>query len=94
MSDELKPEDALLIKQIVRAVAELPDRTSPDDWPEAMLVTDEELRNILDEHLRGTITMLWELRSTMMILADKLARYTGGTVLGEIARAKSQLSER
>jgi hypothetical protein len=35
------------IRNIVRAVAELPDRDSPDDWPEAMLVTDRELINIL-----------------------------------------------
>lgn len=29
------------------AVAELPDRTSPDDWPDAMLVTADELRQIV-----------------------------------------------
>lgn len=34
---------------VVQRVAELPDRTSPDDWPEAMLVTGDELRNIIDE---------------------------------------------
>lgn len=33
--------------RIVTDVAELPDRTSPDDWPEAMLVTAEELRLIV-----------------------------------------------
>lgn len=33
--------------EICRAVAELPDRNSPEDWPEAMLVTHEELRNIV-----------------------------------------------
>lgn len=32
-------------------VAELPDRTSPDDWPEAMLVTHEELRGIVLQNL-------------------------------------------
>lgn len=32
---------------IVKRVAELPDRTSPDDWPQAMLVTSEELRHII-----------------------------------------------
>lgn len=37
---------------IVRDVAELPDRTSPQDWPEAMLVTPEELRAILSRRLR------------------------------------------
>jgi hypothetical protein len=28
----------------------LPDRTSPDDWPEAMLVTGDELHAIIKEH--------------------------------------------
>lgn len=32
---------------IVREVAELPDRNSPEDWPEAMLVTADELRAIV-----------------------------------------------
>ena len=28
-------------------VSELSDRTSPDDWPDAMLVTASELRHII-----------------------------------------------
>jgi hypothetical protein len=36
-----------LANRIVRDVAELPDRSSPDDWPEAMIVTDAELREIV-----------------------------------------------
>ncbi len=36
-----------LVEQIVREVAELPDRTSPDDWPEAMLVTADEIGTII-----------------------------------------------
>ena len=39
---------------IVREVAELPDRTSPDDWPEAMLVTADELTEIVRSILEGT----------------------------------------
>lgn len=35
------------IDEVIQAVAELPDRTSPDDWPDAMLVTGDELRDIL-----------------------------------------------
>ncbi len=34
---------------VCRAVAELPDRNSPPDWPEAMLVTHDELRQIVTE---------------------------------------------
>lgn len=40
-----------LITEIVNAVAELPDRSSPDDWPEAMLVTMDELEAILADAL-------------------------------------------
>ncbi len=36
---------------IIREVSELPDRSSPDDWPEALLVTPDELKNILSEYL-------------------------------------------
>lgn len=42
---------AELIEQIVRDVAELPDRTSPDDWPDAMLVTADELTEILERSI-------------------------------------------
>lgn len=33
--------------EVIQRVADLPDRTSPDDWPEAMLVTADELSAIL-----------------------------------------------
>jgi hypothetical protein len=36
------------IDEIIRDVAELPGRTSPGDWPEAMLVTGKELQRILE----------------------------------------------
>jgi hypothetical protein len=39
--------DTATIDRIVQRVSELPDRTSPDDWPEAMMVTATELRQIL-----------------------------------------------
>lgn len=41
-----------VIERILRRVAELPDRTSPDDWPEAMLVTTQELSAILTDALQ------------------------------------------
>jgi hypothetical protein len=37
------------IGNVIGAIAELPDRTSPEDWPEAMLVTADELRDILED---------------------------------------------
>lgn len=49
--DRLRARDAQkqreVIEGVIRDVAELPDRTSPADWPEAMLVTEAELRAIL-----------------------------------------------
>ena len=39
-----------LIDNVLRDVAELPDRNSPEDWPEAMLVTGAELRQIIITH--------------------------------------------
>lgn len=33
--------------RICQSVAEIPDRSSPDDWPEAMLVTADELHTIV-----------------------------------------------
>ena len=38
------------IENVLRDVAELPDRNSPEDWPEAMLVTGAELRQIIVAH--------------------------------------------
>ena len=42
-------ETQLWIDSIVRKMSELPNRDSPEDHPEMMLVTDEELRSILEE---------------------------------------------
>ena len=36
-----------LADDICRGVSELPDRSSPEDWPEAMLVTQDELHCIV-----------------------------------------------
>lgn len=41
---------AVDITQIIRDVAELPDRNSPEDQPELMLVSAEELRAIIERH--------------------------------------------
>lgn len=40
-----------IITQIIREVAELPDRTSPEDRPEMMLVSCDELEGILEATL-------------------------------------------
>jgi hypothetical protein len=43
------------IDRIVAAVAELPDRTSPDEWPDAMLVTADELRAIVSAEIEAML---------------------------------------
>lgn len=42
-----RPKVGEIADRVTRDVAELPDRTSPDEWPEAMLVTEKELRAIV-----------------------------------------------
>ncbi len=44
------------IDRIVQRVAEMPDRTSPEDWPEAMLVTSKELHDICADELSEVLT--------------------------------------
>ena len=43
--------DLSTVDLIIRDIAELPDRTSPSDQPEMMLVTEDELRVILERYL-------------------------------------------
>lgn len=53
--------------RVVRRVAELPDRTSPQDCPEAMLVTADELRKIVGQEsgrLSGTIKAMASAQTT------------------------------
>lgn len=50
-----------IAERIAKDVAELSDRTSPDDWPEAMLVTADELVLICERNIslalnRGVVT--------------------------------------
>lgn len=40
------------VERVILRVAELPGRSSPDDMPEMMLVSDAELREILLDELR------------------------------------------
>lgn len=44
-----------LINLVIQDVAELPCRTSPEDWPDAMIVTGDELEEILINRLKGEV---------------------------------------
>lgn len=46
---------ARTLELIIRDVAELPDRNSPEGWPEAMIVTGDELRKIVSRHLADAL---------------------------------------
>lgn len=70
-------DSAELVSSIIRDVAELPDRNSPEDWPEAMLVTSYELRVILDRHLESLSSQLAELDK----LASAISRDCNNTAL-------------
>lgn len=48
-----------LAEKIVVGVCELPDRTSPDDWPEAMLVTGEELHALIMDRAKAALDAAW-----------------------------------
>lgn len=45
-----------VVGDVLHDVANLPDRTSPDDWPDAMLVTAAELRQIVLDAIRAERT--------------------------------------
>lgn len=47
----LRERDERIATEIVREVAELPDRNSPDDQPDMMLVTQAELTAIIKFHI-------------------------------------------
>ncbi|XUM25092.1 hypothetical protein ACRAVF_34055 (plasmid) [Bradyrhizobium oligotrophicum S58] len=44
------------VSSVINDVAELPDRTSPDDEPDMMLVTAEELKTILCKRLSEALS--------------------------------------
>lgn len=45
-----------LIDAFIRDVSEMPDRSSPSDWPDAMLVTGEELNEMLHTFVAKVLT--------------------------------------
>lgn len=61
----------LAIDKILQDVAELPDRTSPDDQPDMMLVTTDELDLIVGQHLDGALTVV--RAEVIALLADRRA---------------------
>ena len=66
----MNTKDAIV--QICRDVAELPDRNSPEDQPDMMLVTPEELETILKRALPpDAFPALHALTEAVLTRADK-----------------------
>jgi hypothetical protein len=61
-----------VMEDVIQRIAELPDRDSPDDWPEAMLVTADELRTILIDEFGG-------LTNQVSLLTAKLEKSCDNT---------------
>lgn len=59
-SATLAPKE--LSRRIALRVAEIPDRTSPDDQPEMMLVTPNELRNIVEDEVERALYVHGEVK--------------------------------
>lgn len=54
---ELREKVARLADAVVLRVNEYDDRTSPDDWPEALLITSEELHSELIEFATAILAL-------------------------------------
>jgi len=63
-----------LIMEICGDVAELPDRTSPEDQPDMMMVNFEELRIILDTRLTPCVSAYPDLKAHIAALEAEVAR--------------------
>ncbi|MDL2169596.1 hypothetical protein [Asaia sp. HumB] len=67
------------ISAIIRAVCELPDRSSPEDQPDMVLVTPDELRLILETAQPANVTALEdrvkELEGALSYLEDEALRF-------------------
>jgi len=76
------------VQEIIQQVAELPNRTSPDDWPEAMLVTADELQCILETALRDLASALQQTQAENLELKQRIQN--GERVLGSLLEHKGK----
>lgn len=54
---------------VLQDVLDFDDRTSPEDWPEACLVTGEELTGLIDKHL-SLIRERQDIATAILALAN------------------------
>lgn len=58
--------------RIIQRVAELPERNSPEDWPEAMLVTGNELQLIISEEIAPIVEETARLVRELRLLDEEI----------------------
>lgn len=85
------PEDQVerAIEQIVCEVAELPDRTSPEDAPDVMLVTAEELAGIVRAALAALPSGGEDVIERCAAVADELSDCNAQHIAERIRALKS-----
>jgi hypothetical protein len=76
-----------LAERVVQQVAELPDRTSPDDWPEAMLVTSDELKAIVLAALAAPPSAQEDAIDPLQQLLARLQANHGGILTAGVSLA-------
>lgn len=100
---DLRRARAALLSRVVRAVAELPDRTSPEDQPRMMLVAGEEFEDILraalssgreaeSEGLREAEQIAWDVAARELDKFDAGEQTYGHHAAEEVAKAIRALS--
>jgi hypothetical protein len=94
MPDTPRDGDAeRLADEIVREVCELPDRTSPDDQPDALMVTWQELRTIIIRELEPVLEARDAALREALAEIDRLRQALAGKAI-EIQSYKSEISWR
>lgn len=82
------------IDNVLRDVAELPDRNSPEDWPDAMLVTGAELRQIIVTHAPAepvNARLLDALKQAHVALIGYLPEHSNAVTNAAIESARAVL---
>ena len=64
------------ISRVVSEIANMNDRNSPEDWPEAMLVTADELTEIIGRHFSES--MACAARDVLAERLDRIQSTKGG----------------
>ena len=82
-----------LIANTVRRVAEYDDRTSPDGWPEALLITPDELAHELREFASGLFAPGPDAAGLLAALEATLIFHSGGEWDAEKSARWKELTE-